>query len=1166
MPKQLYDIRNYPVRSGTSQPKRNNIVLLGKEVEIDERTIADFMVFTRKFSQYVRFYNQYNAEQGDWGDFLYSDISWHLAVSASDKSSAWEKAWKELMEKVEGPGGVIPNDNDYKKYFTWRFDFLYSLLGRMMEALNYSTVYPPWHDNLQAIFHTSQLNIIVYLMNRYYATASQLCITDAGNFSKDDLALTSKKITDNLLKQSNKEVQEYTTADLGLFDKADFIFGSAASVQDKIAAASEYLDELAYQLINIYDGINNIAEKYLEETLYNYNEHQPHVGLFYGFLQLLQEYRTDINSILLKHLDFYYKQVLQVKEKPYEVDSAFVTFELSKQTNEFFIGTGAKLAAGKDTTGKDIFYKTMQDILVNKASVAEIKSFTLIRPGDNGEDNLRRPMGLFAAENTREQGDKPLLPGHSWQPFPINSTDTPGELSAFIGLSFYSSLLCEAEPDQDRNFEVKISFANKILLTSELTFLRSSIAIKIFTEKDTIQPEVSIIPSGVNGFKISFAVPAKTKISNTNPNASLLIGHQNGVVDVSFMQMVEIFQAAKLQSLDLALVNHSVKVSHVETVAGPTDVSSSFPAFGGVPKIGSYFIIGEPLLKNRKVSFLDLKIEWDANTERGFNMDIKCPGKASIPVSVNNNVPESSFTIINSSDVLFDENPIKISLKLALGHQTYAEDVAKFIAGTSFGATTTVKTKKNVTKVLQKNIDYSRQEINVEINRFPSVPYTPVIKNIWLQCTVIENQLSNSQDQLVYQFPFGYKPVTGFSNVHLLPSIPSEGELYIGFTDLNLSESVNFLVQVEEGSADPALPNPAVVWQYLCNNEWCDFNTSLIHDGTKGLIQSGIISFVSPDIDCTFNTILPQGRFWIKASVPFNQTSAVCKIVDVIAQVVLTCFENAGNDPSYLGSNIPSHTISQLYPKQSAIKKVTQPYPSFGGKKTEAPEHLYIRTSERLRHKGRAISVWDYENIILEAFPDIYKAKVLNHACQLKSDPEKIIAKAGEVLLLLMPYTSAQSSVYRPVVSKSRLTAVYEYILPLCSPFTNLSVTNPFFEEVTITADIVFASFVKDRLYYENQLQEDITRFLSPWAFDNSKEPEFGGTIYKAVVLDFIEGLPYVDFITRLELDHAGSASADVAKAFSPASVLISSPSHNIKGELSTNNISEIKSESVGFC
>jgi hypothetical protein len=57
------------------------------------------------------------------------------------------------------------------------------------------------------------------------------------------------------------------------------------------------------------------------------------------------------------------------------------------------------LTAGKDAKGKDIFYKTQQDIIINKAELGSIKSFTVIRnksDEQNERTKLGEPLGIFA--------------------------------------------------------------------------------------------------------------------------------------------------------------------------------------------------------------------------------------------------------------------------------------------------------------------------------------------------------------------------------------------------------------------------------------------------------------------------------------------------------------------------------------------------------------------------------------------------------------------------------------------------------------------------------------------------------------------------------------------------------------------------------------------------
>jgi hypothetical protein len=88
----------------------------------------------------------------------------------------------------------------------------------------------------------------------------------------------------------------------------------------------------------------------------------------------------------------------------------------------------------------------------------------------------------------------------------------------------------------------------------------------------------------------------------------------------------------------------------------------------------------------------------------------------------------------------------------------------------------------------------------------------------------------------------------------------------------------------------------------------------------------------------------------------------------------------------------------------------------------------------------------------------------------------------------------------------------------------------------------------KDFNYYAGLLKEEITQFLSPWAFGQSDSPDFGGNVYKSAVINFIEERYYVDYITDVfmyvkkdELTPE-SSDQDEIKASAGRSVLVSAP------------------------
>ena len=1186
MTKKLYDIRNYPRNPGTSQPGRYNGNLMGENVSIIEQNIADYIVFAQKLSAYLIYYT-YNEKDvqasGNWQNFLMNDVSYHLAVIAADKPKNWEDAWHELMEKVE-----TNTEKENKKYFTWRFDFLYSLIGRLTETFIYSEQFLQWENDLKALYTTANLDIIYDLLKKYANASGDLFSDDAGIFSFKDMTLNRRSSIIASIETNNEALSKILLTDNSLADDGKFIFGDSAGVIDKINAATEYLDDLAQQLLRIYARVHDNAEVHLRASLTNYDGHQPHVGLFYAFLQLLQEHKTDINSLLLKHLDYYYKQVLNVKLKPYQPSKVYVTFEPAKNVNEYFIKTDSQLAAGKDAKGKDIFYKTQQDIIVNKAVLGEIRSFTLIKNKEEQQNERTKtgePLGIFACPqaNSSDGNGKPLQPGESWDAFRSSSLET--NVDEQIGLSFYSSLLKDASLTKN-SYSVKIAFANPPALDWLKAFAKAYGTIKINTEKELVELSPDDAGYSSNVFTIDFTVPEKTKISNAFPNAFILFGRNQNQVNDDFFEKIKILQSVVISSFKITLKQKTIPVAKAETVLGMTDLSASFPAFGGVPKDGSWFKIIEPILKGKTISGLDLNIEWASKTERGFEVDVEYPaetGKVTKHEFISASVTSSELKnlIDPAGGAAFTDEYIRITLKSDndLGHRTYAEDLAGavtddyvttapyFVAMVRGEAVDpTIMMRRTVAKgFVGGEVSKELPEIKTvglpDKRAFPKPPYTPVIKSINLNCNLTE---TITLTDICYQYPYGYKKYDT-EKLNLIPPTAYEGELLIGFKNLAQEQSLNVLIQMEEGSADPTLLNPEVTWNFLHNNTWQNFDSSQFKDGTKGLIQSGIVSFVSPGYDCTTNTLLPAGQFWIRAAIKFNQTKAVCKIFSVSTQAVLAQFIDNGNDAASLGSNLPPDTITQLFPKQASIKKVQQSFASFGGRLEEESAKLYIRSSERLRHKGRAVSAWDYEHIIAEAFPEIYKVKVLNHAhLKIKGDEKLIVSKPGEMIILVIGKTAARSSSFKPLVSKSKLTEITEFITQLNSSFAKVNVMNPLFEEVTVDTIVTFCAGIVDEAFYEKKLQADIKRFLSPWAFEDGAEPDLGGVTYRAVLLDFIEELPYIDFVEKLEISHQNSITGDVAASSSPASILISAQSHKVDGRLRTVSQANINSLITG--
>ncbi|MEL6867748.1 MAG: hypothetical protein AAFP19_25205, partial [Bacteroidota bacterium] len=317
-----------------------------------------------------------------------------------------------------------------------------------------------------------------------------------------------------------------------------------------------------------------------------------------------------------------------------------------------------------------------------------------------------------------------------------------------------------------------------------------------------------------------------------------------------------------------------------------------------------------------------------------------------------------------------------------------------------------------------------------DVIAFPLEPYTPQIANIYLDYSATEvislntsfagNDFGSRYDKVFHLTPFGHQEVhvdiQGETGISMVPQFKVdtdqiEGALYIGLQDLEPDKTLSLLFQTMEGTADPEVPRPSIHWSYLANNVWMAFDQrDILKDTTRGFITSGLVQFKLPSTIAKANSILDKNLHWIRAAIkrqpdggealgnnedgsPRTPSQGVCQMIDVKAQAAVAVFADNGNDPRHLEKALLAESISKPVLRAIEIKSILQPYASFGGRTIESDESFYKRSSERLRHKNRTITIWDYERILLEEFPSVHKVKCISHTRYL-ADEEKHITSA----------------------------------------------------------------------------------------------------------------------------------------------------------------------------
>jgi len=407
----------------------------------------------------------------------------------------------------------------------------------------------------------------------------------------------------------------------------------------------------------------------------------------------------------------------------------------------------------------------------------------------------------------------------------------------------------------------------------------------------------------------------------------------------------------------------------------------------------------------------------------------------------------------------------------------------------------------------------------------PNEPWTPTISNMALDYQATST-LTNIDLIHLYPYDGTFKREELSLRPSMFPTFCDEGTLLLGLQDLVPGDNLNILFQLAEATSDSESDKEDVFWYYLENNHWKSLRKGfeVIDDATKNLTTSGIVKLSLPATMTKDNTVMPKNLHWIKAAIAKN-SKAVSETIDIIPQAILTTFTNDdANDKLRLGKPLVAGSISKLNEADASVKSVSQPYDSFNGTVPEIENQFYVRVSETLRHKGRAIQAFDYERLALQAFPQLFKVKCINHSFALNAHEyiNDFPYAPGYVILAVIPdlYKLKAGNSFEPKVPVSIIEDIETYIRKRTSPFVRFRAMNPRYEMVNFCLRVKLEKG-KDENYFKEKLKQDIREFLAPWAVGVYDKLTFGQCIYRSDIIRLLETSDYVNFISEFRMGKA---------------------------------------------
>jgi predicted phage baseplate assembly protein len=223
--------------------------------------------------------------------------------------------------------------------------------------------------------------------------------------------------------------------------------------------------------------------------------------------------------------------------------------------------------------------------------------------------------------------------------------------------------------------------------------------------------------------------------------------------------------------------------------------------------------------------------------------------------------------------------------------------------------------------------------------------------------------------------------------------------------------------------------------------------------------------------------------------------------------------------------NRPAGNILQLKSAVPYVNGVTNLEPARGGADAESLEQIKQRGPKQIRHRFRAVTVQDYEDLAYEASSEVARAKAfaadsdpINRrwlapgATALSTDAP---AGAGQVVLVVVP----DRAIPQPIPSLTLINQVEDYILSRCGGGIKVQVGGPQWRKVTIRVEVVPAS-LEAAIGLDTQVVERLNQFLHPLTGGSQGQGwAFGRMPQTSDIYALLGGIAGVDHARVLDID-----------------------------------------------
>ncbi len=596
---------------------------------------------------------------------------------------------------------------------------------------------------------------------------------------------------------------------------------------------------------------------------------------------------------------------------------------------------------------------------------------------------------------------------------------------------------------------------------------------------------------------------------------------------------------------------------------GQLSALAPFLPFGPIPALGSYLVVGCQEVLGKHLTDLSLDIEWSGLPAkvggfvahyRGYEAPLK-PDAVEVKIAA---LADGKWIKAGANTTLFEyatrsdgsvSNQVspenRLSLKSVLAFYkpslpspsnananrfSYTSATMNGLFKISLEGPEAAFGHQEYPQLLSRILTQNAQKKKLAFSQaLPNPPYTPQISRVVLNYAAkttlnFEQQYQGQelyiQNQLLHLHPMGWETISADHSKQpaLIPYYADAGNLYIGLEAKYLQGTLSLYFYLREDSLPMTkIKKTGLNWCYLSENHWHAFSQAqILEDSTYGFMTSGIVQLQVPEQIDQNNTILPAGKFWLRVSADAG-LERFCSLYSVYAQAIRLSYSNQHGKKAM--PNLPALSIKRSRQQIVGIDSVLQIRPGFNGKEKENAHQFRTRASERLRHKNRAITAADYELLILENFPQVFKVKCFANL-RSEQDPAQRI-RAGHILIVVLPHLHQGGHAnQKPSLSGHLIHEIQEFIRAYAASDVSISVENPVYEDIQVRCTIKLKSHLNGNRHsgrYIEQINQALCAYLSPWNPDGQHQ-HFGWTLQQHNIISFLHDLDYVEEVTAVSM------------------------------------------------